>query len=104
MQLWGSFSKTNKGVIWWIQNYFGNLEEINADTQPGWTDGANNLINGGEVFSSATPAEIIAGTLDPGMGTVAITIISDWGSGFQSEVVITNNYYRSIWFFNRAFL
>jgi hypothetical protein len=61
MQLWGSFSKTNKGVIWWIQNYFGNLEEINADTQSGWTDGANNLINGGEVFSSATPAEIIVG-------------------------------------------
>jgi cellulase/cellobiase CelA1 len=72
-------------------NYFGNLEEINADTQPGWTDGANNLINGGEVSGSATPAEIIAGTLDPGIGTVTITLGSDWGSGFQSEVVITNN-------------
>jgi cellulose 1,4-beta-cellobiosidase len=43
-----------------------NLEEINADTQPGWTEGANNVINGGAVSSNELPAEIIAGALDIG--------------------------------------
>jgi len=42
-----------------------NLEEINAGTQPGWTPGANNPIDGGSVTSSALPPSGIAGSLDP---------------------------------------
>lgn len=42
-----------------------NLDEINANTQPGWTDGPNNAINGGEVSTNASPAAISAGTYDP---------------------------------------
>jgi hypothetical protein len=68
-----------------------NLEEINSNTQPGWTEGANNHINGGTVSSSELPAAIKAGTLDPSNGKIAITKSSDWGTAFQGEVVITNN-------------
>ncbi len=42
-----------------------NLEEINANTQPGWTVGANNVINGGSVSSSALPPSGTNGDLDP---------------------------------------
>ncbi|MCF6281733.1 MAG: PKD domain-containing protein [Candidatus Polarisedimenticolaceae bacterium] len=42
-----------------------NLEEINASTQPGWTIGANNAINGGGVTNSALPPSGITGELDP---------------------------------------
>ncbi|MCU7924493.1 MAG: hypothetical protein KZQ88_17525, partial [Candidatus Thiodiazotropha sp. (ex Dulcina madagascariensis)] len=42
-----------------------NLEEINASTQPGWTPGANNAINGGSVTNTALPPAGIAGSLDP---------------------------------------
>ncbi len=45
-----------------------NLEEITANTQPGWTTGSNNVIRdkGGDVItSSATAQPINSGTLDP---------------------------------------
>ncbi|MCU7927479.1 MAG: PKD domain-containing protein, partial [Candidatus Thiodiazotropha sp. (ex Dulcina madagascariensis)] len=42
-----------------------NLEEINASTQPGWTPGANNAIDGGSVTNTALPPAGIAGSLDP---------------------------------------
>lgn len=42
-----------------------NLEEINANTQPGWTTGANNVINGGSVSSNALPPTGTSGDLDP---------------------------------------
>lgn len=42
-----------------------NLEEINANTQPGWTYGANNAINGGAVTNTALPPTGISGDLDP---------------------------------------
>lgn len=42
-----------------------NLEEINANTQPGWTVGANNVINGGSVSNSALPPSGTSGDLDP---------------------------------------
>jgi PKD repeat protein len=42
-----------------------NLEEINANTQPGWTTGANNVINGGSVSSNALPPAGTSGDLDP---------------------------------------
>lgn len=42
-----------------------NLEEINANTQPGWTVGANNVINGGSISSNALPPAGISGDLDP---------------------------------------
>ncbi|MDH3974847.1 MAG: PKD domain-containing protein [Deltaproteobacteria bacterium] len=42
-----------------------NLDEIMANTQPGWTPGANNSINGGSVTNSALPPAGIAGSLDP---------------------------------------
>jgi len=42
-----------------------NLEEIISNTQPGWTPGANNLINGGNTASSALPPSGIVGSLDP---------------------------------------
>ncbi|MEJ2424882.1 MAG: hypothetical protein P8101_10555, partial [Candidatus Thiodiazotropha sp.] len=42
-----------------------NLSEIAAGTQPGWTEGAHNVINGGAVSNTAEPAELVAGTLDP---------------------------------------
>lgn len=42
-----------------------NLEEIHAGTQPGWTTGPNNVINGGAVTSTALPPSGIAGSLDP---------------------------------------
>lgn len=69
----------------------GSLDEINANTQPGRTEGANNLIHNGEVSSNENPAEIIAGTLDPSVGTAPITKSSDWVTGFQGEAVITND-------------
>ena len=68
-----------------------NLDEINGNTQPGWTGGANNIINGGAVSSNELPAEIIAGMLDPSFGTATITKSNDWGTGFQGDVVITND-------------
>lgn len=42
-----------------------NLEEINANTQPGWTTGANNLINGGSISSNALAPTGTSGDLDP---------------------------------------
>jgi len=42
-----------------------NLDEINANTQPGWTEGPNNVINGGAVSTNALPPEISAGMYDP---------------------------------------
>jgi len=42
-----------------------NLEEIIANTQPGWTPGANNPIDGGNVTSTALPPSGITGSLDP---------------------------------------
>lgn len=42
-----------------------NLDEIMAGTQPGWTDGPNNVINGGSVTSTALPPGGITGSLDP---------------------------------------
>ena len=42
-----------------------NLEEINASTQPGWTYGANNAIDGGGVTNTALPPSGISGDLDP---------------------------------------
>jgi hypothetical protein len=44
-----------------------NLEEITADTQPGWTDGPNNTIyfaNGSTLINQNPPANIL-GNLDP---------------------------------------
>jgi PKD repeat protein len=48
-----------------------NLEEISANTQPGWTEGANNVIRnfGGSVISNSAIAQAItAGTLNPAVG------------------------------------
>lgn len=42
-----------------------NLEELDANAQPGWTTGANNAINGGSVSNNALPPTIIGGDLDP---------------------------------------
>lgn len=42
-----------------------NLEEFDANTQPGWTTGANNVINGGEISNSALPPTSTSGDLDP---------------------------------------
>ena len=42
-----------------------NLEEIISNTQPGWTSGAKNLINGGQITSIAQPPSGITGSLDP---------------------------------------
>jgi len=42
-----------------------NLEEIISNTQPGWTPGANNLIDGGNISSTALPPSGISGSLDP---------------------------------------
>jgi hypothetical protein len=74
----------------------GNLDEINGNTQPGWTGGANNIINGGAVSSNELPAEIIAGMLDPSFGTATITKSSDWDTGFQGDVVVTNDTLNTI--------
>jgi hypothetical protein len=50
-----------------------NLEEIMADTQPGWTDGPNNTIffESGSTSSNQLPPAGILGQLDPtpGLGT-----------------------------------
>ena len=48
-------------------NTASNLDEINAGTQPGWTDGANNSVfdAGGLINSNASPPAGIGGTLDP---------------------------------------
>jgi hypothetical protein len=43
-----------------------NLEEIEAGTQPGWAEGANNVINGGAVSNNALPAGIRGGVLTTG--------------------------------------
>ncbi|MEJ2694737.1 MAG: hypothetical protein P8166_17355 [Candidatus Thiodiazotropha sp.] len=45
-----------------------NLQEINANTQSGWTEGANNFISGGLVSETALPAELLAGTVDMAAG------------------------------------
>lgn len=44
-----------------------NLGEINADTQPGWTDGNNNTIfdKDGSVLINQPPAALVAGSYDP---------------------------------------
>ncbi len=73
-----------------------NLEEINANTQPGWTEGANNIIrsrtSGSIVSENALPAELVAGMYDPvRVGEAAITVTNDWDTGFQAEGVIVNN-------------
>ena len=54
-----------------------NLQEIQADSQPGWTDGPNNTlydIGGAYKFNQTAPAGIL-GSLDPctGTGTVYCT-------------------------------
>ncbi len=42
-----------------------NLSEIEAGTQPGWTEGAHNIINGGAISETAEPTELVAGSFDP---------------------------------------
>jgi PKD repeat protein len=47
---------------------FGNFEEIDAGTQPGWTDGPNNSIydmDGSTLSTNQYPPEGIQGPLDP---------------------------------------
>jgi PKD repeat protein len=48
-----------------------NLDEITANTQPGWTEGANNGIydiNGDSISDNEDPAKLNDGTLDPAAG------------------------------------
>jgi PKD repeat protein len=52
-----------------VSGIFSNLEEINADTQPGWTTGANNTIyfkDGSTTAGQEAPSSI--GDLDPSAG------------------------------------
>jgi hypothetical protein len=50
---------------------FSNLEEIDANTQPGWTSGANNIWNRGSCVAQGSEfAPIFVGTLDPGAANV----------------------------------
>ncbi|MFT5152416.1 MAG: hypothetical protein ACI841_002414 [Planctomycetota bacterium] len=46
---------------------FTNLEEIMADTQPGWTDGPNNTVHfiNGSTSTGVTAPGTISGDLDP---------------------------------------
>jgi hypothetical protein len=47
-----------------------NIDEINADSHPGWTSGANTIyFKSGSTGSASAPAGIL-GNLDPGTGTV----------------------------------
>jgi PKD repeat protein len=46
-------------------NNISNLDEINGNAQPGWTEGTNNVINGGGVTNNAPPADLISGMVDP---------------------------------------
>jgi len=49
-------------------NGTSNLDEINANTQPVWTEGAHNVLNttgGAAVSNTALPVEVVAGTYDP---------------------------------------
>jgi PKD repeat protein len=76
-----------------------NLQEINANTQPGWTEGANNFINGGLVSETALPAELLAGAVDiaagnqppvadiggPYSGTEAIAVAFDASGSSDSD-------------------
>ncbi|MGD9170414.1 MAG: PKD domain-containing protein, partial [Candidatus Thiodiazotropha sp.] len=51
-----------------------NLEEINANTQPGWTEGANNTLydfDGNTLSTNQSAASISDGTLDPAAGNQA---------------------------------
>ncbi|MGD9169680.1 MAG: hypothetical protein PVI97_06415, partial [Candidatus Thiodiazotropha sp.] len=67
-----------------------NLEEIKANTQPGWTEGAINVVlNGkGEVITStATAVAITGGTLDPS-STTNQSPVADIGGPYSGTVNI----------------
>ncbi len=62
---------------------FSNLDEINSDTQPGWTVGANNTIyheNGGTTTNQSPPAGIL-GEMDPSAEPGSGYCFGDPGSG-----------------------
>ncbi|MES9942146.1 MAG: PKD domain-containing protein [Candidatus Thiodiazotropha sp. 6PLUC2] len=85
-------------------NNISNIDEINGDTQPGWTEGANNVVNGGAVSSNALPAEIIAGLLDlevinqapvadiggPYSGTQNVELSFDASNSSDTDGIITS--------------
>jgi hypothetical protein len=73
-----------------------NLAEINANTQPGWTDGANNSVFDGTpnvIDGAASPPAAIAGAMDPAptggegspppatSGGPSVPTLSEWSLG-----------------------
>jgi hypothetical protein len=68
-----------------------NLDEINTDSQPGWTSGANNNLYNrtGLITSTLTRPSGIQGNLDPPDGNVPpVANDDDYSTPFQSQLIV----------------